>query len=148
MTRIGKAGVNLLRVKSTDTAATQAAGWQTSFDSTVVITVAKGTAGIVMSSPAGDGTTIDGRQDGGITINITDNSSGIEFDGTGVKDVTFRYIKVWGPGIITQSGDVRQLNLTPSSPASNFVMQHCEVGGGGDSGMYLVQCNKATDRIL
>jgi len=131
---IAKSGVSLLRVKSSDADATKAAGWNSSFDSTVVWNVSKGTAGIVTNGSTGDSTTIDGRQDGGITINISDSSSGIEFAGVAPKNVTLRYIKVNGPGKITQTGDVRGFDLTPASgPMSGLKVQNCDIGGGGDS---------------
>src|SRR4029077_7958553 len=113
-------------------------------DSTVVLTVPKGKAGIVTTGSTGDGSTIDGREAGGITINISDASSGIEFSGQAPKNVTLRYIKVVGPGKITQSGDVRGFDLTPSSgPMTGLKMQNCDIGGGGDSGVYLLYADGA-----
>jgi hypothetical protein len=137
--QIQKSGVNLFRVKASDKAATDAAGWQASFDSTVTINVAKGTAGIYTTGSTGDSLTIDGRQDGGILIQTSDASSGIEFSGQAPKNVTLRFIKVNGPGKITQTSDVRGMDLTPSSgPMTGLKIQNCEIGGGGDSGMYLL----------
>src|SRR5258708_34631336 len=59
--------------------------------------------------------TIEGRRDAGWRINISDASSGVEIDQAAASNVTLRYIQVNGPGMIVESGDVREFNLTPKT---------------------------------
>jgi hypothetical protein len=131
------------RVRSTDIAATSAAGWKSSYDGQVVQTVTPGNDGIRIYNSLGY-LTIDGRISAGWKINYSDNSTGIEIGGSAPSNVTLRYIQAWGPGVINESGDVRGFDLTPSTGSmNNLVMQYCEVGNGGDSCMYLTLANNA-----
>jgi hypothetical protein len=75
-----KSPITIERVRSTDAAATEAAGWNPSFDSQVVHNVPRGKAGIYINEGIGSFVTIDGRRDGGWRINISDASSGVEID--------------------------------------------------------------------
>jgi hypothetical protein len=145
---IGKSGsagspIILERVRSTDVAATSAAGWKSTYDGQVVQTVSSGNVGIQFYNVGGY-FTVDGRISAGWKINYSDNSTGVEIGGSGPSNVTLRYIQAWGPGVINQSGDVRGFDLTPASGSmNNLVMQYCEVGNGGDSCMYLTLANNA-----
>jgi hypothetical protein len=146
---IGKSGVSgalitIERVRSTDIAATRAAGWNPAFDGQVIQTVANGSSGIYIYNGLGSFVTVDGRINAGWKINDSDNSSGVAIGGSGANNVTLRYIQVWGPGVINQTSDVRGFDLTPNSGSmNNLVMQYCEVANGGDSCMYLTLANNA-----
>jgi hypothetical protein len=130
--------ITIQRVRSTDSAATSAAGWNAAFDSRVLQDTPKSSAGIYFHNSIGSYVTIDGRTSSGWIIQYLNNSTGIGADGIPVSNITLRYINVVGPGKITQTGDTRAINLTPEGggPLSNVTMQYCEASGG-DSCVYL-----------
>lgn len=146
---IGKSGaarspIIVERVRSTDAAATAAAGWKPSFDSQVVQNVPRGKSGIYINQGIGSFVTIDGRRDAGWRINISDASSGVEIDQAAASNVTIRYIQVNGPGVIMETGDVRAFALTPKSGRmSNVTVSHCEALNGCDAAMYLTRADNA-----
>jgi hypothetical protein len=110
------------------------------------LTVARGSSGIYINNGLGSFFTIDGRIAAGWRINYGDTSSGVNIDGSAASNVTLRFIQTWGPGIISQTGDVRGFDLTPNTGSmANLTMQYCESGGGGDSNMYLT---KATGALI
>src|SRR5260370_7947427 len=136
--------ITIERVRSTDAAATAAAGWNPSFDSEVVQNAPRGNTGIYIKQSIGSFVTIDGRRDAGWRINISDASSGVEIDQAAASNVTLRYIQVNGPGMIVESGDVRGFNLTPKTGSmSNLTVSHCEVLNGCDPAMYLTRADNA-----
>jgi hypothetical protein len=146
---IGRSGtvrspITIERVRSTDAAATAAAGWNPSFDSQVVQNAPRGNTGIYINQGIGSFVTIDGRRDAGWRINISDASTGVEIDQAAASNVTLRYIQVNGPGMIVESGDVRGFNLTPKTGRmSNLTVSHCEVLNGCDAAMYLTRADNA-----
>jgi hypothetical protein len=154
---IGRSGVaggviTIQRVRSTDTAATSAAGWNPLFDTTVVQSVATGSTGILFQNfqtPVGSFVTVDGRLRSGWVITYANNSTGIAISGFPVSNVTLRYINVVGPGKISESGDTRALDLTPESGGSlsSLVIQHCEASGG-DACMYLAAPGGVTNLLV
>jgi hypothetical protein len=150
----GTAGgvITIQRVRSTDTAATSAAGWNAGFDTTVVQSVATGSTGILFQNfqtPVGSFVTLDGRVTSGWVITYSNNSTGIGISGFPVSNVTLRYINVVGPGKIAETGDTRALDLTPESGGSlsSLVIQHCEASGG-DACMYLAAPRGVTNLLV
>ena len=150
----GAAGnvITIQRVRSTDTAATGAAGWNPIFDTTVVQSVPTHSTGILFENfqnPAGSYVTIDGRVPSGWVINYSNDSTGIGISGVPVSNVTLRYINVVGPGKISETGDTRALDLTPESGGSlsNLVIQHCEASGG-DACMYLAAAQGVNNLLV
>jgi hypothetical protein len=142
---IQASGVTIQRVRSTDTAATVAAGWSATFDTTVTQSVPTGSTGILFQNfqtPVGSNVTIDGRIANGWVINYANDSTGIAISGVPVANVTLRYIHVIGPGKISETGDTRALDLTPESAGNTtgslsfLTVDHCEASGG-DACMYL-----------
>src|SRR5260370_42072023 len=88
--------------------------------------------------------TVDGRVNAGGRINISDASSGVEIDQAAATNVTLKYIQVNGPGVITETGDVRGFDLTPTNgKMSNITVSHCEVMNGCDAAMYLTLADHA-----
>jgi hypothetical protein len=147
----GKAGsmITIQRVRSTDSAATSAAGWNAAFDSTVVLDTPPSGAGIRFNNAIGSYVTIDGRVPSGWVVRYGDNSGGIFADGTPVSNIVLRYINIVGPGKITQKGDTRAINLTPEGggPLSNVTIQYCEASGG-DSCMYLAAAGGVNNALI
>ncbi len=150
----GAAGnvITIQRVRSTDTAATGAAGWNPIFDTTVVQSVPTHSTGILFENfqnPVGSYVTIDGRVPSGWVINYSNDSTGIGISGVPVSNVTLRYINVVGPGKISETGDTRALDLTPESGGSlsNLVIQHCEASGG-DACMYLAAAQGVNNLLV
>jgi Right handed beta helix region len=145
----GKSGtasapITIERVRTTDAPAVRAAGWNPAYDSQVIQSVPKGQAGIYINQGIGSFLTVDGRIDAGWQINISDNSSGVEIDQAAATNVTLRHIRVNGPGVITETGDVRGFDLTPTSGRmSNLTVSHCEVLNGCDAAMYLTLADNA-----
>jgi len=145
----GKSGtasapITIKRVRASDTTAVLASGWKPGFDSQVIQTVPTDHTGIYINQGIGSFLTVDGRIDAGWRINIADNSSGVEIDQAAATNVTLRYIQVNGPGLITETGDVRGFDLTPTSGTmSNITVQHCEVMNGCDAAMYLTLADHA-----
>src|ERR1700694_2000908 len=89
MLRIGASGtagnmITIQRVRSTDSAATSAAGWAATFDSKVVHNTPASSAGISFHNSVGSYVTIDGRLTSGWVVSYGNNSAGIEADGTPV----------------------------------------------------------------
>jgi hypothetical protein len=121
----------IYRARTTDAAATGAAGWSSSFDSTVVL---KGGIDV----PSGSYLTIDGRIHNGISITITsaggDCVSGAE-NGS-ISYINFNNIACIGPystGTVG-GGGTHGFNLAPSSNTVSFVTLHaCSVVGMGES---------------
>jgi Right handed beta helix region len=145
----GKSGtasapITIERVRASDAIAVLAPGWKSAFDSQVIQTVPKGHSGINISQGTGSFLTVDGRVDAGWRINISDASSGVEIDQAAATNVSLRYIQVNGPGIITETGDVRGFDLTPTNgKMSNINVSHCEVMNGCDAAMYLTLADNA-----
>jgi hypothetical protein len=145
----GKSGtasapIRIERVRSSDAIAVLAAGWKPAFDSQVIQTVPKGHSGIYINQGIGSFLTVDGRVNAGWRINISDASSGVEIDQAAATNVALRYIQVNGPGIITETGDVRGFDLTPTNgKMSNITVSHCEVMNGCDAAMYLTLADNA-----
>jgi hypothetical protein len=71
--------IRILRVKATDSAATSAAGWNSAFDSQVVITnpvVSANTfIGVRWANEVGNYVTIDGREADGISLRVSDQDT-------------------------------------------------------------------------
>jgi Right handed beta helix region len=145
---VGKSGTSgnviaIKRVLSTDPV-TNVAGWKPAYDSPVIQTVPKGQSGIYINQGVGSFLTVDGRVNAGWRINISDNSNGVEIDQFAATNVTLRYIQVNGPGVITETGDVRGFDLTPTNGRmSNVTVSHCEVMNGCDAAMYLTLADHA-----
>jgi len=141
---IASAPITIKRVRASDTIAVLAAGWNPAFDSRVIQTVPKGHSGIYINQGIGSFLTVDGRVNAGWRINISDASTGVEIDQAAATNVTLRYIQVNGPGIITETGDTRGFDLTPTNgKMSNITVSHCEVMNGCDAAMYLTLADKA-----
>src|SRR5258708_31126851 len=101
---IGRSGtvrspITIERVRSTDAAATAAAGWNPSFDSQVVQNAPHGNTGIYINQSIGSFVTIDGRRDAGWRINISDASSGVQVGQAAASNGTLRSIQGKRPGI-------------------------------------------------
>ncbi len=145
----GKSGtasapITIERVRASDTIAVLAAGWHSAFDSQVVQTVPTGQSGIYINQGIGSFLTVDGRVNAGWRINISDASTGVEIDQAAATNVTLRHIQVKGPGIITETGDTRGFDLTPTNgKMSNITVSHCEVMNGCDAAMYLTLADHA-----
>jgi Right handed beta helix region len=138
------APIAIKRVRASDPVAVLAAGWNPAFDSQVVQTVPKGQTGIYINQGIGSFLTVDGRVNAGWRINISDASSGVEIDQAAATNVTLKYIQVNGPGVITETGDVRGFDLTPTNgKMSNITVSHCEVMNGCDAAMYLTLADNA-----
>src|SRR4029077_3409259 len=138
------APITIKRVRASDPVAVLAAGWRPAFDSQVVQAVPKGHTGIYINQGIGSFLTVDGRVDAGWRINISDSSNGVEIDQAAATHVTLRYIQVNGPGVITETGDVRGFDLTPTNgKMSNITVSHCEVMNGCDAAMYLTLADNA-----
>ncbi len=138
------APIRIERVRASDAIAVLAAGWDPAFDSQVVQTVPKGQTGIYINQGVGSFVTVDGRVNAGWRINISDASSGVEIDQAAATNVTLNYIQVNGPGVITETGDVRGFDLTPTNgKMSNITVSHCEVMNGCDAAMYLTLADHA-----
>jgi len=138
------APITIERVRASDPVAVLAAGWNPAFDSQVVQTVPKGQTGIYINQGIGSFLTVDGRVNAGWRINISDASSGVEIDQAAATNVTLNYIQVNGPGVITETGDVRGFDLTPTNgKMSNITVSHCGVMNGCDAAMYLTLADNA-----
>jgi Right handed beta helix region len=146
---IGKSGtasapITIKRVRASDTTAVLTAGWKAGFDSQVIQNVPTDHSGIYIGQGIGSFLTVDGRVNAGWRINISDASSGVEIDQAAATNVTLRYIQVNGPGVITETGDVRGFDLTPTNgKMSNITVSHCEVMNGCDAAMYLTLADNA-----
>jgi hypothetical protein len=96
--------INIKRARSSDIECTSSSGWNTGYDSQVVISPGSGAWGFwaESSSQSGPGhyLVIDGRITDGIRINLIQTpgmSAGIRIYGQGVFSSTFRYIGIYGP---------------------------------------------------
>ena len=136
--------VSVMRVKATDVAATSAAGWNPSFDSTVVVAISN-SFGIVWNQGPGVGSyvTVDGRQDGGLQCLMpdVDNGAGVVLY-TGSTGVVLNNIEVAGPGSPNTGGypfqgDVRGMQLYGPAYSSNLLISHCRIHGVVDA-FYLI----------
>ena len=125
----GAAGsrITLKRVLSSDPVPAAAAGWNSSFDSQVVINAGAGVTGIYFNNGVGSYVTVDGQVTSGIRINYANGSNGVETNGgASFTDVTLRYIEAAGPGPIVQSYDTRGFDLTTQGSQTNLTVSHCE----------------------
>src|SRR5262249_53756302 len=96
--------ITIPRGRSSDRAATSAAGWNPVFDTAVVQSVGTGSTGILFQNfqtPVGSFVTLDGRVTNGWIVTYANNSTGIAISGVPVSNVTLRYINVVGPGKIS-----------------------------------------------
>lgn len=137
--------VTLEAVESTDTAATGAAGWSSAYIGPVTQTHTTGTDCIYINNMSGY-IVIDGRTWENWKLDSTGITAGagVEIDGSAPTNVTLRYLWAYGPGTVTQSGDCRGFDLTPTSGTmSNLTVQYCESGNGGDANMYLTLADNA-----
>jgi hypothetical protein len=129
------------RVRSTDSVATAAAGWSTSYDSLVVI------PNINISGPSAY-ITINGRIAYGIQVLIPGSSGdGIDGgEGTGngssqpIDHITFSYIEVYGPACVTSGtctdGGVVGVNIMPycqGANRTNMLFDHMSIHRAGEA---------------
>lgn len=128
------ARIIIRKASSTIPDCVNASGWNSSFDSQVVV---GGTDTGVTFAGAGSYLTIDGVVDSGIRI-ITPNSSGasISFD-KATTGVTLTNLDLAGPGgptAINMNGDNRGIDATAWNgsiyePINNLILTHCRVHG-------------------
>lgn len=114
------------RATTNDLECTSSAGWNSSFDSQVVISGKS----IEFNSGYGDYITIDGQVTSGIKITQKGKTSGNGVNFWGAPDyVTLRYIEVQGPGQnTTLTGNARGIDATPASGTiTNLTMQYLDL---------------------
>jgi hypothetical protein len=155
-TKGGGAGspISFVRARASESGASGAAGWQAGFDSTVIFQAPSGSVAIYLYDKK-DNLTFDGKVPGGFECRFGNGGKGggCEIDGPASSQVTFRNIKTIGPGKITQSGDCRGFNLTPSALGtggkgmSNVTMSNCEVATSGDTNVIIASAG-GTDNFL
>jgi len=145
------ARLSIRRARSDATEATSAAGWTTSFDSSVHQTTG---AGIVINGDT-DYITISGRTTsaGGsngwwIDARGLTSASGIEFvNGAGADYNVFEYMDLQGPGFVVYTGDGRGIDATPFSTATGNVFSHMKIWEW-EAGVYHVGINGSTFEYL
>ena len=126
-TKSGASGnpISLKRATASDAAATSAAGWNSSFDSQVVI---NNQTGLNWTSSAGSYVNVDGRTTSGIKLNVPDNTSynaGVGVNGP--HDVVINCVEIAGPGSSTTfSGDVY---LFGSGKSANITLSNSSIHG-------------------
>jgi hypothetical protein len=123
----GTAGnlIVIKRVRASDSVPIAAAGWESSFDSPVVISAPA--HGVSFANGFGSYVTIDGQVPAGIRVNYPDGGRGVDLDGAvDFTDITLRYIEAAGPGPISESGDTRGFDLTTQGLLTNVTVTHCE----------------------
>jgi hypothetical protein len=122
--------LNINRVLSTDPAPTAAAGWNTSYDSQVVISDA------TINVAGGAYYTINGRQGGvpsvnfGIRVQCVNGGGGCDaVDGAGsgnISNVTLTHLELFGPSCVMSGncggGGASGLNIAPSSNTVNSLL--------------------------
>ncbi len=145
------ARLSIRRARSDATEATSAAGWTTSFDSSVHQTNGAGIvlngdwdyitiSGRTTSAGGGNGWWIDAR---GLT-----SAAGIEFVNGAASDYNvFEYMDLQGPGFVVYTGDGRGIDATPFSTATGNVFSHMKIWGW-EAGVYHVGINGSTFEYL
>ncbi len=140
------APLNLVRVRSTDAAATNAAGWNAAFDAPVILTNAFYGLYWNAGNTIGNYITVDGRVPSGIIIHVVESFQGYDTAGIRLRTQTIGVVltnlEVAGPGVpggYPFMNDMRAVDLTPASGqpgASSFLVSHCRLHGVVD-GVYL-----------
>jgi hypothetical protein len=132
------ARLNVRRARGDAPACTGAAGWSSSYDTTVHQT----RAGIALSGDQ-DYITVSGRTtaSGGshgwwIDFKGATSGPGIEFGG-GADYNAMEYIDIEGPGYVTYTSDGRGIDATPSATATGNTFSHLKVWDW-ESSIYLV----------
>ncbi|MBU6427178.1 hypothetical protein KGQ27_02965, partial [Patescibacteria group bacterium] len=164
--RVGASGtagnpIRILRVRSTDTAAVSAPGWDPSFDSQVVMSGGDWFYGFYWGDGDGIGSyvTIDGRVKDGMKIivsNVANQSSGFLFY-TSANDVMITNIEIAGPsgpnGFIFADGNNTEGIKATHGTYQNITISHNDIHGtcdllyiGGASNV-LIENNKLYDNV-
>ena len=124
----GSAGnpITINRVLKTDAVPTSAAGWNSAYDSQVVINTPVSTSLIFIDNGVGSYVAIDGRVDSGIYLPYKDGGSGVELNGSAdFTNITVKHLEAAGPGPITQTSDTRGFDFTTQGTISNITVSHC-----------------------
>ena len=142
------AWITVQRVRSTDSAATSAAGWSSSFDSQVVINT--GSDALDFNTVGISYVIIDGRIDGGMQL-VTPNSDGasVSFN-YAVDHITLTNLDLAGPGgssPVNMNGDNRGIDATAWNgsvyePINHLIVSHCRIHGQVNN-VWLMNCYNA-----
>jgi len=128
------------RVLSTDSVPVSAAGWQSSFDSQVVIHPSSAPALTFDQSGSGSYLCIDGRVDSGISFQINNvaGDGAVDFTAGGQSYVTFTNVEMAGPApnstaFVYAGGQyVNPLMMWSASPVSYITVSHSRLHGGAE----------------
>jgi hypothetical protein len=146
----GKSGTSsapiaIRRARGDSSACTGAAGWSSSFDTTVH----QVKQGFMFNSSSyvtisGRTTTNGGANGWYIDFLGTTSGPAIEWpNGASSSNVLIEYLHVQGPGEVTYSSDGRGIDDTPFSSASNHTFSHMEIHGW-ESGAYVAGASNVT----
>ncbi len=150
------AWISIKRVRATDAAPTSAAGWNSAYDSQVVIN-AGGNNALVFNIAGLSCISVDGRIDSGMQL-VTPNNDGAS---VGIDDsvnyITLTNLDLAGPGgatAINMNGDNRGIDATAWSspdngntwryaPINYLVVSHCRIHGQVNN-LWLLNCYNST----
>ena len=128
------------RVLSTDAVPVAAPGWNSAYDSQVVISTSNGIQWISGNDQQGSYVTVDGRIDSGIRSYLaTDNGGAAVLLNTAVTGVTLQYIDIAGPAGSTpynwkndSSGLWINIAYGHGTLTSNINVNHCRIHGAAN----------------
>jgi hypothetical protein len=164
---LGKSGttaapITLKRAFVGDIGATSAPGWNAAtMDGRVVITAPNNGDGIILGTGSGiHYFTIDGGpgalqdQNSKFLVNFgygtNPSGSGVWSGNSPTDHIILRNITCWDAGSKTapQSGPVRGYDITGSPLKSDYTLQYCESGGGGDQNIFMGYAGGTFNNIL
>ena len=143
------AWISIKRVRTTDSGPASAAGWNSSYDSQVVINT--GNDALDFNTLGLSYIIIDGRIDGGLQL-VTPNTAGASVGiNHAINYVTLTNLDLAGPGgstPITMNGDNRGIDATAWNgsvyePVNHLVVSHCRIHGQVNN-LWLMNCYNTT----
>jgi hypothetical protein len=143
------AWINIKRVRSTDFAATNAAGWDNSYDSQVVID--PGDHALFFYVSGLSYICVDGRVDSGMKLVCPNTEGAAVAIKQGVNYITLTNLDLSGPGgptPVIMNGDNRGIDATAWNgsfyePVNHLTVSHCRIHGQVNN-LWLINCYNST----